>query len=143
MKLFINIFLSLNPVKYPILQSAIVIFWGLFFWFFLPINVAWIYSIYSISTFFLVNKFDWCNFSCLRKRRIFWVFTILQRWLLITFADNLNNLGGYCLVKLLFFAFTDLSSALISDTIASCIIYFSSMLKFFLIATILGWVSNF
>ena len=60
----------------------------------------------------------------------------------VTFADNLTNLEGI-LSRPVGFEFTDLSSVLMSETVASSIVNFSAMLMFFLIPTILGWLSNF
>ena len=62
------------------------------------------------------------------------LFIILQRWLSITFTDNFTNLGGILSGPVAFFVFTDLSSGLMSETVASCIVSFSTMLMFFLIS---------
>ena len=61
----------------------------------------------------------------------------------MTFADNLANLGGILSGPVAFFVFTDLSSVLMFETVASFIVNFSTMLMFFLISTILACFSNF
>ena len=52
----------------------------------------------------------------------------------MTFADNLTNLGGILSGPLAFSVFTDLSSVLMFETVASFIVHFSTMLMFFLIS---------
>ena len=60
-----------------------------------------------------------------------------------SFSKSISTASTYLLIPNSFFVFTDLSSVLISEIVASFIVKFSGALMFFLVFTILGWVSNF